>query len=187
MTSALVDEEVVPDMSVPDGAEVASEENTPREDALSPSEGGDGQVQVEETSASPVLEENELVVEEEPIEQAEQAPLPSLARDAEDRIVQKSTEEAERKRELIQKGQKELEEAMKELSEQRMKRRQAAAEESQRREQENNSLSGCAPGVERTRGETWSVVCELIDFKRDTKADLSKYKSLIIQLKHSSS
>lgn len=179
MTSALVDEEEVPDMSVA-VPEVESEGNTPREDALSPSEGGE--VQVEETSASPVLEESELVVEE-AIEQAEQAPpLPSPARAAEER----DAEESRRKRELIQKGQAELENAMKELSEQKMKRRQAFAEESQRREQQNSAaLCGCAPGVERTRAETWSVVCDLIDFKRDTKADLSKYKSLIIQLKHS--
>lgn len=211
MTSALVgeeEEERVPDMfgaDIPEAAEVVgaeglgSEANTPRE--LVSEEGENlaqefDKVQVEETSASPVLEESELVVEEEPIETnepvyAEQAPPPSPARDAwkaetEDRMVQKQKEEAERKRELIENGQAELENMMKELNEQSMKRRQAAVEESQRRAQDSAAL-GCTPGVERTRGETWSLVCDLIDFKRDTKADLSKYKSLIIQLKHSSS
>jgi len=99
-------------------------------------------------------------------------------------LEEKVREEAERKRELIQAGQAELEQMVREAEERSAKRRQAAIEESARREQEAASKNSLLLGSDLSKEESWTAVCELIDFKRDAKADLSSFKSLLIQLKH---
>ena len=51
---------------------------------------------------------------------------------------------------------------------------------------EEIAASRLAPSGARTAEETWGIVCDLIDFKRETKTDMTRYKALLIQLKHSS-
>lgn len=149
---------------------------------------------VGEDIASPVAQESEplavdMMSADPPVPSSFDAPAeePALVKEwkveSEEKMVQKSKEEAERKRELIQNGQQELEQMMREAKEQNTKRREAAMEESQKREREAAGFV-CEPGIERTKEESWSLVCDLIDFKKDTKCDLTKFKSLLIQLKH---
>lgn len=200
MTDELEEEQQqIPDMvdtveAGGDNAAFESEADTPRQDADVEADTiaeEFSQVQVEEQTSSPVHVPSDLVMEEEPLvfnEAPATSPLASSAGEAwkaesQNRIDEKMKEESAKKRELIQKGQQELEAMMQEAKEQSLKRRAAALEESKKSEKESLSLLS-SPGMERSRGESWSLVCDLIDFKRDTKADLAKFKSLMIQLKH---
>jgi len=55
-------------------------------------------------------------------------------------------------------------------------------ETSQRSEQ--NNIADMAPTATRTKEESWGLVCDLVDFKRDTKADMSVMRAVLLQLKH---
>mmetsp|Transcript_1680 Transcript_1680/g.2797 ORF Transcript_1680/g.2797 Transcript_1680/m.2797 type:complete len:190 (-) Transcript_1680:1052-1621(-) len=100
------------------------------------------------------------------------------------KIEEKSKEEAEKKRELLQNGQAELRSMMEEAEQKMAKKREAALAQNLEREREVADKRS-TPSSDMSRGESWTVVCDLIDFKRDvSKADLSSFKSLMIQLKH---
>ena len=131
--------------------------------------------------ASPALEEPSPVAvadfEPEPERQASLGVSPDL------HTQQKLKDEKEQKNASIKTGQAELAKIMSEIETKKAKKRQAASEASLKREMESASISN-TPSSERTMGESWNLVCDLIDFKRDHKSDLSAFKSLLIQLKH---
>ena len=98
------------------------------------------------------------------------------------RLEEMERASAEKKRQAIEAGQAELQRMRQEIDEKAAKKREAAREASLKLER--TAAAAEAPLAERTMAESWSLVCDLIDFKRDTKADLSSYKSLLIKLKH---
>jgi len=99
------------------------------------------------------------------------------------RLKEQGRIEAERKSELIAAGQAELARMMEEVDKKRELRRKAAMEENVMKEEE---LAKTVPNAQapRTRAESWALVHDLIDFKRDTATDLSAMRSMIISLKH---
>jgi len=101
----------------------------------------------------------------------------------EERLKEQGRIEAERKSELIAAGQAELARMMEEVDKKRELRRKAAMEENVMKEEE---LAKTVPNAQapRTRAESWALVHDLIDFKRDTATDLSAMRSMIISLKH---
>ena len=141
----------------------------------------------EDPEPSPVLEEPEQKPEQEqepvfhtpePVPDPATVVPPPAMPDAESRA-------AEAKRLAIEAGQAELEKMRKEIEERAARKREAARLADQEL-MEEIAASRLAPSGARTAEETWSIVCDLIDFKRETKTDMTRYKALLIQLKHSS-
>lgn len=117
------------------------------------------------------------------LEEPEPERQPSLGVASDLHTQQKLKDEKEQKNASIKTGQAELAKIMSEIETKKAKKRQAASEASLKREMESAYISN-TPSSERTMGESWNLVCDLIDFKRDHKSDLSAFKSLLIQLKH---
>ena len=133
----------------------------------------------EDPEPSPVLEEPEQEQEQEPVlpDPEPVVPQPTMP-GAESRA-------AGAKRLAIEAGQAELEKMRKEIEERAARKREAARLADQEL-MEEIAASRLAPSGARTAEETWGIVCDLIDFKRETKTDMTRYKALLIQLKHSS-
>ncbi|WZN61257.1 hypothetical protein HKI87_04g27920 [Chloropicon roscoffensis] len=135
----------------------------------------------EDPEPSPVLEEpeQEPEQEQEPVFHTPEPVVPQPTMPAAE------SRAAEAKRLAIEAGQAELEKMRKEIEERAARKREAARLADQEL-MEEIAASRLAPSGARTAEETWSIVCDLIDFKRETKTDMTRYKALLIQLKHSS-
>ncbi|UPQ96800.1 hypothetical protein HOP50_01g00910 [Chloropicon primus] len=137
---------------------------------------------------SPVVVESEEVQEvvapPEPLQEVEPEPLPEpeVSEVLSSSRAEMERASAEKKRLSIQAGQRELEKIRKELDEKAAAKRDAVREASQRSEQ--NNIADMAPTATRTKEESWGLVCDLVDFKRDTKADMSVMRAVLLQLKH---